>query len=117
MFILHGKYFLIILITFHEIYHSDVDRGNWGNYQFHNSAQLSALVQLAVALVAELELGRKPRHVDSKKSLAHATGLEVSAPAKATNVHSLEDMRAFLGVFYLSSMFVSLFSSLVLPKA
>lgn len=66
---------------------------------------MSALLQLAIALVAELELGKMPKIVpDPKKSLAHATGLETSAPPAEVHVHSLEEIRAFLGCFYLSSM-------------
>lgn len=78
----------------------------WGNHQFHNSAQMSALLQLAIALVAELDLGKTPRKIpDPKKSLVHAMGLVSSPPPKAVNTHTSDEMRAFVGCFYLSSIF------------
>ncbi|KUJ18025.1 uncharacterized protein LY89DRAFT_781130 [Mollisia scopiformis] len=85
----------------------------WGNYQFHNSAQMSALLQLAVALLAELELGKMlPSPPDPKKSLVHVVGISSTAPAKALAVHTPDEMRAFLGCFYLSSLFSQCYKKL-----
>lgn len=68
---------------------------------------MSALLQLAIALVAELDLGKTPRSIpDPKKSLVHAVGLVLLPPPKAVNAHTSDEMRAFVGCFYLSSMYV-----------
>ncbi|KAE8441496.1 hypothetical protein EG329_004884 [Mollisiaceae sp. DMI_Dod_QoI] len=85
----------------------------WGNYQFHSSAQMSALLQLAVALVAELYLGKMPRSIpDPKTSLAHAVGLTAASPPKAPITHTTDEMRAFVGCFYLSSVFSQCYKKL-----
>jgi hypothetical protein len=62
------------------------------------------LIQLAIALVMDLELYRPPR------STASAAGGLIDEASKARGVHrgraphTLEESRALLGCFYVSSM-------------
>lgn len=69
--------------------------------------QLSNLLQLAVSLVANLGLNSGPGSLEKTK-LAFATNRKPYGDHLATKLLTLEERRAALGCFYLTSVFASL---------
>lgn len=81
----------------------------WGDYQFYVASEVTTFIQLAIALVMDLELNKPSRNAGS------LPGNLVEEAAKAGGVyrgrapHTLEDIRTLLGCFYISSMVAALF--------
>jgi hypothetical protein len=75
------------------------------NYHFINNPQISIVIQLAISLVAELDLDKKSRPRLTRQQQVLADAATQSCEDLAAS-HSPEEMRAFLGCFYLSSMYI-----------
>ncbi|KAL2375060.1 hypothetical protein RJZ57_000464 [Blastomyces gilchristii] len=73
----------------------------WNHVHMQLKSQLSNLLPLAMVMVTDLELSREP-HTRSKTSPAALR--EVGRAPAAPNARTLEERRAFLGVFWLSSV-------------
>jgi len=68
---------------------------------------MSSLIQLAIGLVIDLKINKPQLQSNAKQSyLLNATTTEVCRDPTPNICHSSEVMRAFLGCFYLSSVFV-----------
>ncbi|KAB5555075.1 hypothetical protein GE09DRAFT_1173873 [Coniochaeta sp. 2T2.1] len=79
----------------------------WGEYHFYVAGQVTNLFQLAVALVMDLELNRPPRNAvfTSGSLVDEATRTSGMEGRRAS--HTLEDLRALLGCFYICSIYMS----------
>ncbi|KAK3688243.1 hypothetical protein B0T22DRAFT_148598 [Podospora appendiculata] len=88
----------------------------WGDVHFYVESPATTLLQLAVGLVTDLGLSKPPKipgHVPSHvvDEARRIMGLRSRIP------HSLEDMRAFLGCFYINSTAAILFRHVpMLPR-
>lgn len=65
---------------------------------------MSYLLQLAVALVVELELNKSPPSNIPREARLHAEDQVFCKNSPIPETHLLEHMRAFTGCFYLSSV-------------
>lgn len=75
-----------------------------GDYHFYVASQVTNLLQLAIALVMDLELNRPPRNAgflpgNLVEEVAKARGVYRGRPP-----HTLADIRALLGCFYISTL-------------
>ena len=89
----------------HVVAVSKADGFPRGDYHFFIDSQATNFVQLAVALVIDLGLGRWPLDFGKASSLmlkdvVSHKGLK----GHWSKEHSLDDMRAALGTFYVTSL-------------
>ena len=76
------------------------------NSQYRNNPQISILIQLAGSLVVELRLNKTPYDKTTKRQqvLLDSTTPPSCEGQAISQHHSPEEMRAFLGCFYLNSV-------------
>lgn len=76
-----------------------------GDFHFFIDSQATNFVQLAVALVIDLGLSRWPLDFNKASSLMLKDAVSQTPVRKYWNrEHSLDDMRAALGTFYVTSL-------------
>ncbi|KAK7743268.1 hypothetical protein SLS53_004353 [Cytospora paraplurivora] len=77
----------------------------WGDFQFFMESQATNFIQLAVALVIDLGLNRWPWDFGRASSLMlKDVATEVGMKKHLDGKHSLDEMRAALGTFYVTSL-------------
>ena len=75
------------------------------NGQYRNNPKMTNMLQLAISLVVELELNKSPSVTDLKrKALLDATEKPFCENSLNPERHTLDEMRAYMGCFYLSSV-------------
>ncbi|KAH8591229.1 hypothetical protein B0O99DRAFT_276659 [Bisporella sp. PMI_857] len=85
---------------------------SWCNYQHRSNAQISYLIQLAIAMVGELGLNRPQQVLSAKETyISQATKARfcITEPAstRPPEASETEMMRSYLGCYYLSSIISS----------
>lgn len=96
----HGKYLARITRRYADV---RADLGLRGDYHFYVAAQATNLLQLMIALVIDLDLNKAPKRPgflpgSLVEDVSRDKGVAVRPP------HTLEEMRALLGCFYLNSL-------------
>lgn len=74
---------------------------------YYACGQITSLLQLAIDLVIDLDLNRPPNISDKPKTVSEAMRFVYGHKPKPVS-GSLEERRAFLGCFYISSMYILL---------
>ncbi|RYP45711.1 hypothetical protein DL768_007982 [Monosporascus sp. mg162] len=77
----------------------------WSDFHFYMCAQGTDFIQLAIALVMDLGLGKPPSQSwGTIPRLLVDDAADLLKGARMKELHSLEDMRAMLGCFYLVNL-------------
>ncbi|KAL2011635.1 hypothetical protein VTN00DRAFT_4353 [Thermoascus crustaceus] len=81
---------------------------SWYQVFYYACGQITSLLQLAIDLVIDLDLNRPPNISEKPKTVSDAMRFIYGHKPNAVS-GSLEERRAFLGCFYISSMISSMF--------
>ncbi|KID75578.1 Fungal transcriptional regulatory protein, partial [Metarhizium brunneum ARSEF 3297] len=84
----------------------------WGDFHFYINAEATNLLHLALALATDLRLDKSPESSAAtiRSQLGEAwTALHQGGPSRLGIPHTLDDQRAVLGLYHLSSLISALF--------
>lgn len=82
----------------------EADRVFRGDFHFFIDSQATNFVQLAVALVIDLGLSRWPLDFGKASPMLKDAVIQTGAKRYWNRDHTLDDMRAALGTFYVTSL-------------